>query len=241
MTYHPHGIHVSLPQVRKLARGERVRLTHAKLSGPHKVYLSEPQLKKLHKAHSAGKGAEIHMSHDQIHHHRVHGGSIFDTLKSFGKVIAPKLIEIGTPIVKDLAQKGLEKGINLLSDKVRGKLAGTGVRRGRKKKGSGFFDDFIAEFPKAVVRGATGALLGHGVKKGRKMSHEQGQAFAQRMREAKARKRGMVKGEGFWDDLGSIGKQVLTDVAIPAIGARLTRGRGRARKAVKTSGDGLWA
>jgi len=57
MGYHPTSIaKLSQTQIRKLLRGERVRV---KYGTHHKIMLSEEHHKKLHKAHLKNKGITI--------------------------------------------------------------------------------------------------------------------------------------------------------------------------------------
>ncbi len=72
MGYHPSTIsELSHQQLRKLLKGERVRVKHG---NHHKVMLSEEQHKKLHKAHEHHKGITIQFDPYQIDMHKEGSG-----------------------------------------------------------------------------------------------------------------------------------------------------------------------
>ncbi len=74
MGYHPSTIsELSHQQLRKLLKGERVRVKHG---NHHKIMLSDEQHKKLHKAHENHKGITIQFDPYQIDMHKGSGSSL---------------------------------------------------------------------------------------------------------------------------------------------------------------------
>jgi hypothetical protein len=106
--YHPHGLHLSKNQIANLARGRRVRLAHHQMSGPHKVFLRKDQLAKMSTRHSKGAGYVIQMDPDQLAYHAQTGGSIFDSLASWGRKFLSKAQHYLAPVANQLANSGLQ-------------------------------------------------------------------------------------------------------------------------------------
>jgi hypothetical protein len=230
MTYHTHGISLSKPQIGKLSRGGAVRLKHSQLKGPHTVYLTSKQMNHLSKAHKGGHGAQISMSHDQLRHHAVNGGSIFDTLKRWGKkflsAVAPYASDLAltaahaaaphlNDITNDISSRvsaGVTRGINNLGNRARAGVdralssVGTGVT-----DGDGIFSDALSSF-------------GLGIK-------------PKRARKVK------VQGDGFLDDIWSGVKHVgaaALPVAVGLAGKTLLGGKIK-KRGRKARGAGLYA
>lgn len=151
--YHKHSVHLSENQLRKLARGQTIRLKHEHLHGNHVLYLTEAQIKKLAKAHKNNKGAQLHLSHEQLKEHSIRGGSVFDSLRSFAR----KFGEIAAPVAQaalPIAQEILQPVIGRVKENAKRKVAekadellssyGMGVKQG--KKGDGALSEILGAF-----------------------------------------------------------------------------------------------
>ena len=169
---------LSPSQVRKLAKGKKVRLTNAALSsGQNKVFLTPQQLKKVETRIKRGVGAVIGpFDQAQIMHHGQHGGSIWSSLKDAGFYVYDNAIkpgarlvynEVAKPLLKELKDEGIKmavsEGRNRISDYFgkRNKGRGVGAKKGGKsvhkllpiahaQSGEGFFDDIGDFFTKTV-------------------------------------------------------------------------------------------
>jgi hypothetical protein len=137
MVYHKVHLKLDRTKLLKLAKGEKVRLTHGHLHhGPHQMHLTATQMKRLGKAKMEGKGAMLQMSKTQLRHNKMHGSGMFTDLLKSG---ASALLKSGV-VQKGLSsalQKGTDwaksKGINSgLVDSVHG-LATKGIDAGLNK------------------------------------------------------------------------------------------------------------
>lgn len=176
MAYSKHGVHLSLNQIRKLARGEAVRLKHEHLTGPHYLYLTQKQLKHLHKAHSDGNGAQLHMSHEQLKHHAVHGGSILDSLKNFGSKFLDVAGNAAGKIGSKVADKLVDQAAKSIEDYATQKLFGKPKVKKTVKTGKGIGKSHKAKTTQGPNPEAMNPML----------NGRQPQA---------------IEGEGFFDDL----------------------------------------
>jgi hypothetical protein len=115
MAYYPHGVQLSMPQMKSLKKGSSVKLSAANLSGPHMLHLTKLQSNRIQRAMTKGCGMTVGLSAKQLAHHKKMGGGWFDSILN----TADRLYQ--SPIVRDL-----------------GSLAGKHIM---KKLGSGL-DDF---------------------------------------------------------------------------------------------------
>jgi hypothetical protein len=148
--YHAHGLNLSKNQIANLARGRRVRLAHHQMTGPHKVFLRKDQLAKMSTRHAKGVGVVIQMDPDQLAHHAMAGGSIFDTLKMWGQKFLSKAQHYLAPVASQLAHTGL----NFLEAEVVPRLQRKAVSMG---------DQLLSHGINYVDRGLS--RLGAGVRK----------------------------------------------------------------------------
>jgi len=207
--YHPHGLTLSRTQIANMARGRRVRLAHHQMVGPHRVYLRKDQLAKMTTRHNKGSGYIIQMDPDQLAYHAKHGGSIFDTLKNWGRKALSAAQQFISPVASQLA----DSGMHFLQGEVVPRLQRKAVSMG---------DQLLSHGIDMVDRGLN--RLGAGVKRRRRVP-----ASASRYRHQ--------HGEGFFDDvfsgLKSVANTVLpivTPIAGQLIGKRLGLGLRRKRR-----------
>ncbi len=138
--YHGYGVNLSRAQVSSLGRGATVRLKHGDLAGQDKVYLTQTQITRMNRCRAANKGCDLKLSNAQLRHHVQHGGSILDTLKSFGKTVFNEVVKpIASNVVKMALPRVQKRGEQLASDLVNRTL--TRVGAGRRKRGAGVWDD----------------------------------------------------------------------------------------------------
>jgi hypothetical protein len=105
MSYHPYQLSMSVEQARKLAHGQRVKLTPEQIGHGSLFHLTKTQHTHLLHAKRSGAGAMITFSATQLQHHRVHGrGGFSDFLRSV-KVHAVSGL-------KSAAKYGVEKGLD---------------------------------------------------------------------------------------------------------------------------------
>ncbi len=88
-SYTQHGLTLSKEQKKKLARGEVVRLTNAKLQGNDIVHLTATQLRKVQTAIAKGTGTDMHFSNAQIKYMMKHGSGFLDFLGGIADIIKP--------------------------------------------------------------------------------------------------------------------------------------------------------
>lgn len=134
-SYQKHGFSLSTAQVKKLSKGDKIRIKHESLHGPHPVYLTKTQHARMSKAHAAKKGMDLQMSGAQLRHHLKHGGSIFDTLKDWGKSALGYLAPIGQKIIQDKVLPRLAARAGpLLDQAIDSGLSRLGAGTRRKKQ-----------------------------------------------------------------------------------------------------------
>ena len=83
-----HRMTLTRDQVRKLASGQAIRVTHAHLHGKHPIHVTRSQMTKIAKHHQQGVGVQLRMSAAQVKHNLRMGGGLWDTIKSVGRTIA---------------------------------------------------------------------------------------------------------------------------------------------------------
>jgi len=66
-----------MAQLKKLAKGESVRIDPKHHGGSEVAHLTKVQINKLHKALSNKKGVNLRLSNAQLAHHKKAGGNIF--------------------------------------------------------------------------------------------------------------------------------------------------------------------
>jgi hypothetical protein len=130
MSYVPVSVSLSPDQVRSLASGKTVRLTHQALArGHHKVFV--PQTTALHLAQNAAakQGGSLKLSATALDHNRKQGGSFLSFLKGVARTALPIASSvIGSrfgPQIGGLAHTLGDAGLTAL---------GAGVRRKPKRK-----------------------------------------------------------------------------------------------------------
>lgn len=142
---------LSPPQIRKLLKGERVIV---KKGSDHKLMVNKEQHKKISKAHMKGKGLTIQLDPYAIDMNQKEGSGFFNVLRKIAspviKTVAPIAKDVmKNPLVKAVAPALLDVGANIAKEAVKKQLLGEGAvkkapkRRGRPKKGEGFFGDLI--------------------------------------------------------------------------------------------------
>lgn len=132
MVFVPHHANITLPRAKTLINGGTVSIPHSHLVGEHGIFLTQQQAKRWKKAHAAGKGVRLRMSHAQLRHN-IRGGGFLSTawtqLKELGKKVGPALVSKAKEVGKDLAKKAIDKGLEHLpgllekvDDKLHSKL-----------------------------------------------------------------------------------------------------------------------
>lgn len=129
--YKPARFHFTEPQIKKIHKGQKVRLGHHQIgTGPHILFLHPVQHQKVSQAHAKGKGVDISISDGELMHSidsGVEGTGIWDTIKSgFNKYVKPVLSGVGDAIA--YANPELAP----LREGVRG-LTGVGLMHHHKK------------------------------------------------------------------------------------------------------------
>ena len=139
-----------MPQIRKLAKGETIRINPKNHGGAQVIHLTKTQLTKLMKALETNKGANIKLSAAQLNHHRKlgkTGGNIFSSIGNFFKGVYDKGIKPAAKWVAehpeqaiDYARKGVKllTGVGVNGDAIAECASCMAKKRGRKK-GSGVF------------------------------------------------------------------------------------------------------
>lgn len=162
MVYHLHGVGISMDQARKLAKHQRVRLSHSHLHGSQKIYLTKVQLNKLHHSHAHKKGMTLQFDAGQAKHNMMHGGGFWDAIAGAAKGLAQQAVSAGAnyagqqlgnaaqsalgqiPIIGaplgSLAASGINAGLNAGANALNSKIAGSGIgihRAPRRTRGRG--------------------------------------------------------------------------------------------------------
>ena len=106
MSYQPYHLQMPMEQIKKLSKGQTVRVDPKHHGGSAVAYLTKPQIAKLKKAHAGKKGANLRLSQAQIRHHKKVGGSFFGDLWSGIKSGVSKAVNW----VKDNPEKALDYG-----------------------------------------------------------------------------------------------------------------------------------
>jgi len=142
--YQEYMLKLSKPQVGKLAKGKKVRLSYAQLSQPGdvKVFLTKQQAKRISTRMSKGLGVDVGgFSMQQIAHNVKYGMGFWSSIKSFlGKaanvlnrsIVQPVMSGL-RPILEDAADRVTRRTVGKA-----GELIDTGLRRfgaGVKPKG----------------------------------------------------------------------------------------------------------
>lgn len=95
--YTPYAIDLTPQQLRKLAKGEKVRIKFIQFSqtgSVDTVMLTQTQIKQVEKARKANKGFELHFSAKQIDDQgEVGSGKFSDWFKKVGSMIKDKVID----------------------------------------------------------------------------------------------------------------------------------------------------
>jgi hypothetical protein len=180
MSYIEHSLDLSPAQKKKLANGEKVRISHKGLNGSHPAYLTKSQYNKIKKAYENNKGVDLQFSQKQVKHHISKGGSLWSDVRDFvkgkardaydlGRDKAEDLIELGkshlsVPSLKEQAGKYGRKGADFVLDKA-GNLIRGEVDKQLSKRGMGFIDDLQREAMK-VAREQGQNLLRSGIDAG---------------------------------------------------------------------------
>lgn len=130
--YKPARFHFTEPQIKKIHKGQKVRLGHHQIGkGPHILFLHPVQHHKVSQAHAKGKGIDLSISDGELMHSidsGVEGTGIWDTIKSgFNKYVKPVLSGVGDAIA--YANPELAP----LREGVRG-LTGVGLMHHKKHK-----------------------------------------------------------------------------------------------------------
>lgn len=113
-------VHLNLsgPQVKKLVKGQGIRVAHKHLgSGEHFVHLHPHKAKKVHKAIKNQKGAVISLSPVELEHTMEGGGfgDFINKLKNAGKFLKEKIIDTNfyQQNVKPLVRGAVDEGLKL--------------------------------------------------------------------------------------------------------------------------------
>lgn len=163
--YIPHGYHpiqvgaISVAKQRKLHKTGKLSLTAHELSGnTHTLYLHPENYKKANLAKNKHTGVNLHMTHPEMAHTVLHGGSIFSSIADFfknngtkildsvaavGKVVAPEF----TPLIdagRDLARTVTGKGFKTKDELYQQRLANLAKARAAKQKKSSKGGSFLA-------------------------------------------------------------------------------------------------
>jgi len=110
--YHKFEIDLSPAQVKKLAKGHRVRISKHSLGTGHLYYLTKVQYNRLKGRFIKGQGAELMMSAPQLKHNIKEGGNLLESLRELGTRLKPhaqKLSKKLRPEASRLAKSSLMK------------------------------------------------------------------------------------------------------------------------------------
>ena len=121
-TYVPTRLAITGPQISRILAGHRIQISPAKVGSGHVFHLTKQQHNKLRRHVTVGKGMRLQMTPHQIHHHMRHGRGFFDFIKKAADYVSPVLKTLA-PILKPLAEKGLEAGFSRYGSKL-GPLSG---------------------------------------------------------------------------------------------------------------------
>ena len=116
--YHPYKIDLSDAQMKKFAQGKKIRVKHAKLTGPDVVYLSTAQVRKIELAKRSGKGVDLTLSAPQLDYNVRHGSGRFSNFfKKIGNKVKDGALTVGQKLGR-LAIGGVHSAASGLADKV---------------------------------------------------------------------------------------------------------------------------
>jgi hypothetical protein len=162
MSYTPYAIDLTPQQLRKLAKGEKVRIKYSQFDDTGSVdtvMLTQTQIKQVEKARKANKGFELHFSATQIDAQgEVGSGKFSSWFKTIGTALKNKVI--------DSAIRYAPGAVETL-----GTLAKGAVRMGAEASG-------LPEYGKAGLT----AFADEGIRAGEKWSKEQLLAFLNGLR-----------------------------------------------------------
>lgn len=123
MSYQASKLVLSQPQMHKLIKGGRIRITGGRSGGSVRgghavpVYLTKTQHGRLHKALRLGKGAQLQFSQAQARHHLRHGGGIWSSLKD----LVSRGAKAAWSYIKPKAHEAAKKGLEYAKEKAREK------------------------------------------------------------------------------------------------------------------------
>jgi len=123
--FHLHKLKLSKAQMRKLAKGERVKLAYSDLHGSVPVHLTKRQLNKIQKSLSDHKGMMLQFSEKQAKHNVKRGGDFWGDLWGGIKGVA-----------SDVYNQALKPMITPQNAMALAKMA-AGVKKTKKSKKGG--------------------------------------------------------------------------------------------------------
>ncbi len=202
MTFHRVGLKLTGPHMKKLARGERIRLTHSQIgSGPHAVHVTKTQLGRMKKAKAEKKGMMLQMSKTQLRHNKMHGTGMFSNLLKSGASallnsgLGQKAVNYGLGKVADFAKS---KGVNAdLVDALHGKATNIAnaalAKASQHLSGSGAVANALGSIPiLGGILGPIAGMFGGKISKAKAMTIARGAVTAHR-KDGKSIKHHLVK------------------------------------------------
>lgn len=184
MVYVPHHANLTLAQAKTLLNGGTVKIHHKHMVGEHGIFLTQQQANRWRKAHAAGKGVHLRMSHSQIRHNVRGGGFLsnaWSKLKEVAKKAAPALIEKAKTVGKDLAKKAIDRGLEHLPGVIE-KVGDLAHSKLRLNAAEGSERSALQNFGSKVVKAALGKATDAARIGAHKAKQRLGQAYGQGVR-----------------------------------------------------------
>lgn len=202
--YQKFACDVSPLQIRRLAKGERIRLKPSQLGHGMELDLTATQVKNCEKAMRLGKGVQLGFSDAQIEHHMKTGDGRFgDFFKNVGSKIKSGAVSVAQNLAPILIDKAASMGTALVKDKVRN---------------SAYVPD--------LARGMIESALSDGIKYGNSRGKDELASFLGGLSQSKNGSGLFVKnGDGLFDFIPGIGK-FLNKVGDTALGVALPVAQG---------------
>lgn len=174
MSLHPHRLHLSHLNVKKLMKGDNTLIKHDQMDkGQHVVYLGTTKSKRLHKAHKSGKGMKLSLSPKEKEHSIKHGEGFKEFVagakKIFNEVVKPELRKNAHHAISKHAEKiehNVEKALAPIVGKTSAKHASKTIKPALHKGVEHLLGDKKGH-KKEMVEGEVGSLFseeGEGVR-----------------------------------------------------------------------------
>jgi len=224
--YQNFACDISPLQLKRLAKGDRIRLKNDQLGHGMGLDLTATQVKACEKAMRLGKGVQLGFSDAQIEHHmKVGDGRFSDFFKNVGSKIKSGAVSVAQNLAPMLIDKAASIGTALVKDKVRN-----------------------SEYVPDLARGVLESALSDGIKYGNSRGKDELANFLGGLMQTKNGGALFVKnGEGLFDFIpGGVGKflnkvgNTALSVAVPVAQGALMRRLGGGVRANARGGKGLY-